>query len=102
MGAFDACCACGGGSAPTPTPPPAPTPSSTCSDFPSDWADSEGSSCCVYSFSRYCTADGGEGAGWDHDAWGPITDYADDEGISGLDACCACGGGDGASRSVTV
>jgi hypothetical protein len=97
LSAFDACCACGGGSAPTPTPPPAPTPSSTCSDI-SGWHDSEGSGCCVYSFSRYCTPDGGEGAGWDHASWGPITDYAT-KGVSGLDACCACGGG---SKSVTV
>jgi len=96
--AFEACCACGGGSAPTPTPPPAPTPASTCSDF-SNWKDTEGSNCCTYSFSRYCTADGGEGAGWDHASWGSLSGYATG-GVSGLDACCACGGGN--SKSVTV
>jgi len=89
--AFEACCACGGGSVPTPSPPPAPTPASTCTDW-SNWSDTEGSTCCTYSFSRYCTPDGGEGSGWDHSAWGPITDYADDYG-SAYDACCACGGG---------
>jgi len=101
ISAFDACCACGGGSQPTPSPPPAPAPASTCSDI-SGWSDTEGSTCCTYSFSRYCTPEGGEGAGWDHSAWGPITDYEDEEGISGYEACCACGGGDDVSHTVTV
>jgi hypothetical protein len=101
ISALDACCACGGGSNPTPTPAPAPTPPSTCSDL-SKWRDSEGSTCCDYSFKRYCTTSGGEGEGWNHADWGSISDYANSQGVSGLDACCACGGGSGGSQSITV
>lgn len=99
--AFEACAACGGGSAPAPPAPPTPAPpSSTCSDHPSSWKSSEGQACCAYKWNSYCTAEGGEGPSWDHDAWGPITDYADSKGRSAYDACCVCGGGKKASVIV--
>merc|ERR1711976_1061593 len=73
--------------------PPAPTPSpSDCKDQPSDWRSSEGDKCSVYESKKYCSSEGTTGSGWNAD-WGPITDYADDNGISALGACCACGGG---------
>jgi hypothetical protein len=97
VSAFDACCACGGGSLPAPPPPPppppAPPPSSRCSDHPRQWRSSEGDSCCVYQWNSYCTPEGKDGPSWDREAWGPIARYADKQGISALDACCACGGG---------
>ena len=94
VSALEACCACGGGSAPRPpAPPPPPPPPSGCEDHPKDWRSSEGDSCCVYQWDSYCTPSGGEGPSWDHKAWGPISDYADENGVSALDACCACGGG---------
>jgi KDEL-tailed cysteine endopeptidase len=92
--AFDACCACGGGSHPSPTPPPTPAPpKSTCTDKPTTWRSSEGDSCCAFKWNSYCTPQGGEGPSWDHNAWGPISDYADKNGIDALEACCVCGGG---------
>jgi hypothetical protein len=91
--AYDACCACGGGTAPAPPAPPAPSPPSTCADHPKNWRSSEGDSCCMYQWNSYCTPDGKEGPSWDHAAWGPISDYADPQGNSALDACCVCGGG---------
>lgn len=73
---------------------PAPTPSpGGCHDVPKDWRSSEGDPCSIYELNSYCTAEGREGLGWNHCAWGSITDYADDKGISALQACCACGGG---------
>jgi len=40
---------------------------------------------------NYCTAQGKPGTGW-RNAWGPISSYTGD-GLSALNACCACGGG---------
>lgn len=102
ISALDACCACGGGSNPAPPTPPPPSPPSTCTDHPSNWRSSEGDSCCTYVFSDYCSADGTEGPGWDHASWGPISDYADSQGRSALDACCGCGGGSRSESSVVV
>jgi hypothetical protein len=92
--ALDACCACGGGTKPTPPAPPTPSPPPpTCNDHPKSWRSSEGDSCCAFVWDEYCTPEGGEGPSWDHKAWGPISNYADKNGISALQACCGCGGG---------
>jgi len=64
----------------------------SCSDEPSNWRSSEGDPCSTYQRERYCTSVGSEGDGWDP-GWGPISDFADSNGISALDACCGCGGG---------
>jgi hypothetical protein len=54
---------------------------------------SEGDSCSLYDLNSYCTADGREGPGWETCANGNITSYADSNGVTPLQACCACGGG---------
>ena len=44
---------------------------------------------------NYCNADGTSAAGWDL-GWGVLSDYtngAAENPISGLEACCVCGGG---------
>lgn len=91
--ALEACCACGGGTNPVTPAPPAPSSPHKCTDKPKTWRSSEGDSCCTYGWDSYCTPEGGEGRSWDHAAWGPISDYADKNGISALQACCVCGGG---------
>lgn len=99
--AFDACCACGGGSgvsSPASSAKSNITSAKTCADHPANWRSSEGDSCCAYPWNNYCTPDGKEGLGWDS-SWGKIEDYADENGISALDACCGCGGG---KRTVVV
>ena len=58
--------------------------------FHSSFYKIEGS---IYDLNSYCTADGHEGLGWNVCAWGNISKYADSNGFSALDACCACGGG---------
>lgn len=86
--------------APRTPSPPAPTPApAPCKDQPSTWRSSEGDACSVYKSKKYCSADGTTGSGWGD--WGPITDYADAQGISALGACCACGGG-GSSLGLVV
>lgn len=91
--ALDACCGCGGGTAPVAPPPPTPAPPPpTCADKPANWASSEGDSCCAFQWNSYCTPEGKQGPSWDP-GWGPISDYADKNGISALTACCVCGGG---------
>jgi len=88
------------GPSPSPSPHPSPSPSpSGCSDHPSHWKSSEGDSCSAYVSYKYCTADGNEGSGWNHNRWGPIRNYADSNGHSAFDACCGCGGG---SHNVLV
>jgi len=64
---------------------------SGCSDSPSDWS-AEGEVCASYDVLDYCTSDGKEGSGW-MGKWGAISDWRDSNGLSALDACCACGGG---------
>merc|ERR1712232_743871 len=85
---------------PSPGPSPSPPPSG-CTDQPQNWKSSEGDSCSVFVSYQYCTPDGREGPGWRHQQWGPITNYADSQGRSALDACCGCGGG-GSRRVVVV
>lgn len=88
----------GAGPTPSPSPSPSPKPSPrpspvSCSDQPSSWTSSEGDSCSVYQNYNYCTPAGAEGSGWKRSRWGPITNFGDSNGITALDACCACGGG---------
>jgi len=74
-----------------------------CFDAPSDWTSSDDYTCENYLKNNYCTADGGEGSGW---MWrgttGSISDYADSNGRSALDACCACGGGSAGVKAEVV
>jgi len=67
-----------------------------CLDSPSDWVSGGGGSdresCSVYASLNYCTPAGGEGSGWKSE-WGKISDWANRDGLSALEACCACGGG---------
>lgn len=85
-----------GASSPSPTPSPSPSPSG-CVDSPSNWvsggdSSSDQESCSVYASYNYCTSTGGEGSGW-KSSWGKISDWANSDGLSAADACCACGGG---------
>jgi len=88
----------GGGGGPSPAPSPAPSPSPSpsggCQDSPSNWA-ADGEGCGKYEHQHFCTKSGGEGSGWKHNKWGPITNWADSQQRTALDACCACGGGSG-------
>jgi len=81
--------------APAPSPAPSPSPSGGCQDSPSSWANTDGEGCHKYERANFCTKSGGEGSGWRHGNWGSITDWADSQGRTALDACCACGGGAG-------
>jgi len=65
-----------------------------------DGASGPGYSCLTYALAEWCTADGGEGPGWDRGnafRWGDIrSEYfrgTDDKMYD--EACCACGGGEG-------
>jgi hypothetical protein len=53
------------------------------------WADTDGDGCNGYLGLMWCTADGGYGPGW---SIGTFEDYQNN-GHTGLTACCACGGG---------
>jgi len=75
---------------PAPTPGPTPTPTPGCTDTPSDWKSSSGSTCADYVSKAYCTADGGYGSGWDDSS--TFDDWAVN-GVAADDACCGCGGG---------
>merc|ERR1711874_408985 len=96
-----ACCVCGGGStasgpcdttpAPGPAPAPVPVPVPGCSDKPSGWKGTEGSTCADYGTKQWCTTDGGYGSGW-KDEWGKFDKWAVN-GVSADVACCVCGGG---------
>merc|ERR550539_1630238 len=77
--------------APGPAPAPAPAPVPGCSDKPSDWKSTEGSTCADYAAKQWCTADGGYGSGW-KDEWGKFDKWAAN-GVSANVACCVCGGG---------
>merc|ERR1739838_127534 len=75
---------------PAPTPGPAPTPTPGCTDTPSDWKSSAGSTCADQVSKAYCTADGGYGSGWGDS--GTFDDWAVN-GVAATVACCGCGGG---------
>eukprot|EP00038_Savillea_parva_P002684 m.116461 g.116461 ORF g.116461 m.116461 type:complete len:1324 (+) comp10922_c1_seq1:228-4199(+) len=73
---------------PTQQPTPAPV---ACADSPINWEDSFGASCGDYVGFDWCNASG-TGPQW-QPYWGPIIVYSVN-GISALDACCGCGGGE--------
>ena len=66
---------------------------SSCNDFPG-WIDSDGWDCAEYSRYDQC----GGNKGWDDDYY-PI-EYANAQGYSAIDACCACGGGLGEGEDI--
>jgi hypothetical protein len=61
-----------------------------CEDFP-EWEDLHGDACKSYREHQWCTESGLVGKGWDFD-WGTLEDYSKG-GMSALEACCSCGGG---------
>jgi microcystin-dependent protein len=61
-----------------------------CSD--AGWRDRSGTDCSGYVSRNLCTQTGEAGIGWNTEEWGPISDYADDQGRSATDVCCGCGG----------
>merc|ERR550539_1825743 len=77
--------------APGPAPGPAPAPVPGCSDKPSGWKGTEGSTCADYGSKQWCTAEGGYGSGW-KDEWDKFDKWAVN-GVSADVACCVCGGG---------
>jgi hypothetical protein len=63
----------------------------TCATAPADWVSAGMSTCADYGNNNYCTHEGGYGAGWQptfasFDIWSR-------NGVTALQACCACGGG---------
>merc|ERR1719373_1116189 len=77
--------------APGPAPAPSPAPAPGCSDTPSGWKGTEGSTCADYGAKQWCTADGGYGSGWKNE-WGKFDKWTVN-GVSADVACCVCGGG---------
>lgn len=65
------------------------------------WHDPNGYSCRAYHFGSFCTLEGGDGTGWDLEAYGPISEFVYD-GMSPLEACCTCGGSDFATPSTST
>ena len=65
-----------------------------CQDSPVNWVDRFGSNCKAYRRQELCTHEGGFGMDWN--TWRmnmTFTESASVYGVSGPDACCACGGG---------
>ncbi|CAK0900181.1 unnamed protein product [Prorocentrum cordatum] len=83
--ASTACCSCGGGSDTFQG-----YNDNQCADT-EGWVDKDGDGCAAYSEHFLCTATGQPGVGW-HEEWGTLSDFKAG-GKSGLEACCACGGG---------
>mmetsp|Transcript_50092 Transcript_50092/g.119180 ORF Transcript_50092/g.119180 Transcript_50092/m.119180 type:complete len:1195 (-) Transcript_50092:93-3677(-) len=101
LDATEACCGCGGhgghaGFVPLTTPSPG-----DCTDRPPNWADATSEGCEAYVALQWCSSDGGKGSGWSDD-WGTIADYADENSIDALSACCGCGGGDRGGASTVI
>lgn len=93
-----ACCACGGGVTVDITDIMSNTPAlASCQDFPG-WIDNLGDTCATYLIQQYCTANGSTSDGW-YAEWGEISEYKSADGLTALDACCACGGG---TKSLTT
>jgi len=84
----------------TPSPTVLPTPAAPrprlrpCEDKYSDWMDTYGYRCSDYIDKSFCTAEGGYGPGW-KSSWGSFDSYAVN-GVAATEACCNCGGEDGA------
>ena len=55
-----------------------------CTDY-RDYIDTDGWTCGHYAQTEPC-------GGSDKWQWGDISNYGDSNGVSALDACCACGG----------
>jgi len=70
--------------------PSSPPPIPGCTDVPG-WKDADGDVCSSYSRNEWCTSSGEEGRGW-HEEWGHFASFTN-AGLTGLTACCACGGG---------
>ena len=87
LSAFNACCGCGGGKM-TNTDF---TIEEECEDQAS-WINGDFETCADYANSNYCNSDGTHGSGWTL-SWGHLSEYTDEAGVSGLQACCTCGGG---------
>lgn len=54
-----------------------------------NWLDSDHDSCAVYENNLWCR-DGRQHIGWNPE-WGSISQYADSNGVTAYQACCACG-----------
>eukprot|EP00931_Biecheleriopsis_adriatica_P010763 TRINITY_DN111828_c0_g1_i1.p1 TRINITY_DN111828_c0_g1~~TRINITY_DN111828_c0_g1_i1.p1 ORF type:complete len:705 (-),score=131.92 TRINITY_DN111828_c0_g1_i1:33-2147(-) len=87
---YQACCACGGGSR-----QPA---LKHCVDMPG-FRDKEGDACASYYSMRWCNpwnpllgTGSRYGPGWKEE-WGIFEDFENEDGLTALDACCACSGG---------
>jgi hypothetical protein len=111
-----ACCFCGGGEVLDPSTFTNSTGSDAGSDSGSDaadevnhidvacqqvvlgWTDTGGDNCAKYFEESLCTTDGQPGAGW-QESWGPLSDYANSQGIDATQACCECGGGVAVKRA---
>jgi len=55
------------------------------------WRSKSNHSCQQYEDLQWCKPDGTYGAGWNDN--GAFADWANPDGVTGKDACCACGGG---------
>merc|ERR1719321_2414482 len=55
------------------------------------WEDSWGYTCKEYAEKKWCTLSGGYGTGWPKT--GDTFDTFKNNGVTALQACCACGGG---------
>jgi len=63
-----------------------------CLDEPLDWKDSRGDDCFIYEWGELCNHTKGYGSGW-HIKGGSFADYSTPDGVTAVEACCACGGG---------
>lgn len=63
-----------------------------CTDSPTGWRSSAGTSCAAYERLGYCTVSGDYGPGWDLGGSGAFEDWQS-AGYTAATACCACGGG---------
>uniref|UniRef100_A0A7S4Q6G2 Uncharacterized protein n=1 Tax=Alexandrium monilatum TaxID=311494 RepID=A0A7S4Q6G2_9DINO len=73
-------------------------PGSPCMDEPHDWQDPSGDDCFMYEWGELCTFSMGYGAGWRNLKGGKFKDHSAPDGVTALEACCACGGGAAQSR----
>merc|ERR1712190_471203 len=63
-----------------------------CVDNPVNWRSSNGRSCTSYKEMHLCTDSGEYGAGWAQVNDGTFEKHATN-GVSAVQACCTCGGG---------
>jgi len=69
-----------------------------CVDDPSEWRSKTKSTCADYLNFNWCTSSGGYGEGWGDN--GDFKAWASSTGISAVEACCSCGGGEQLDISV--